>query len=89
MIDVLAGGGILEPKFRDHSLTGRYKGTRECHIEPDWLLIYEIRDDVRVLMLTGQEHTRNCLKNRLYSENSPSVLIVALAEVPSTECEEQ
>lgn len=51
VIDVLADGGILEPKFRDHSLTGRYKGTRECHIEPDWLLIYEIRDDVLVLML--------------------------------------
>ena len=51
VIDVLAGGGILEPKFRDHRLPGRYKGTRECHIEPDWLLIYEIRDDVLVLML--------------------------------------
>lgn len=51
VIEVLAGGGILEPKFRDHSLTGRYKGTRECHIEPDWLLIYEICDDVLVLMI--------------------------------------
>ena len=35
----------------DHDLTGNYKGTRECHIEPDWLLIYEICGDVLVLML--------------------------------------
>lgn len=31
---------ILEPKYRDHKLVGKYKGRRECHIEPDWLLIY-------------------------------------------------
>ena len=41
----------LDAKYRDHDLTGNYKGTRECHIEPDWLLIYEIRGDVLVLML--------------------------------------
>ena len=40
--------GILA---NDHDLTGNYKGTRECHIEPDWLLIYEICGDVLVLML--------------------------------------
>ena len=51
VIDVLANGGMLEPRYRDHDLTGRYKGTRECHIEPDWLLIYEICGDVLVLML--------------------------------------
>ena len=38
-------------KYRDHDLTGNYKGTRECHVEPDGLLIYEIRGDVLVLML--------------------------------------
>lgn len=51
VINILAEGGVLEAKYKDHSLTGSYKGTRECHIEPDWLLIYEIRDDVLVLML--------------------------------------
>ena len=40
VIDILANGGTLEAKYRDHDLTGNYKGTRECHIEPDWLLIY-------------------------------------------------
>ena len=49
--DILANGGTLDEKYRDHDLSGNYKGTRECHIEPDWLLIYEIREDVLVLML--------------------------------------
>ena len=31
----------LEPKYRDHKLIGNFKGRRECHIEPDWLLIYK------------------------------------------------
>ena len=51
VIDILANGGTLDEKDRDHDLSGNYKGTRECHIEPDWLLIYEIREDVLVLML--------------------------------------
>ena len=46
VIDILANGGTLDAKYRDHDLTGNYKGTRECHIEPDWLLIYEIRGDL-------------------------------------------
>ena len=50
VIDILANGEILDAKYKDHSLTGNYRGTRECHIEPDWLLIYEIRGDVLVLM---------------------------------------
>ena len=51
VINVLANGGTLEAKYRDHDLTGNYKGTRECHIEPDWLLIYEIQNNILVLML--------------------------------------
>lgn len=51
IIEKLAQGKTLEAKYRDHSLTGDYKGTRECHIEPDWLLIYEIIEDVLVLSL--------------------------------------
>jgi len=37
--------------MRDHDLSAKYKGTRECHIEPDWLLVYEIQNDVLVLIL--------------------------------------
>ena len=51
IIDQLANGEPLEAKYRDHDLTGEYLGCRECHIEPDWLLIYEIFDDVLVLLL--------------------------------------
>ncbi len=51
VVSILADGGTLDARYRDHDLSGNYKGTRECHIEPDWLLVYEIRDKVLVLML--------------------------------------
>ena len=51
VIDILANGEQLPEKYLDHPLSGDYRGSRECHIEPDWLLIYEIIDDVLVLML--------------------------------------
>ena len=46
-------GNTLEYIFQDHALTGEYKGTRECHIKPDWLLIYELTDEELVLIRTG------------------------------------
>lgn len=51
VIDKLANGIALDVKYKDHDLSGNYKGTRECHVEPDWLLIYEIKNNVLVLML--------------------------------------
>ena len=51
VIEQLANGEPLEEKYRDHDLSGNYKGCRECHVEPDWLLIYEINHGVLVLML--------------------------------------
>lgn len=51
VIEKLANGETLENKYRDHNSTGNYKGCRECHIEPDWLLIYEVVNEVLVLML--------------------------------------
>ena len=51
VIGLLASGHELDVKYFDHDLMGKYKGTRECHIEPDWLLVYEIRNEVLVLML--------------------------------------
>lgn len=51
VVNILADGGTLDARYRDHDLSGSYKGTRECHIEPGWLLVYEIRDEVLVLML--------------------------------------
>lgn len=41
----------LEAKYRDHESQGKYKGFRECHIQPDWLLIYLANDDVLELTL--------------------------------------
>jgi len=43
----------LTERYRDHVLVGQYKGTRECHIEPDWLLIYELAESEIVLIRTG------------------------------------
>lgn len=51
VINILANGDKLDTKFKDHDLSGSYKGTRECHIEPDWLLIYEIDNNALILML--------------------------------------
>ena len=52
VIATLANGETLEAKYRDHLLTGDYGGYRECHIQPDWLLIYFIKKDVLVLTLS-------------------------------------
>jgi len=51
VIEKLANGEKLDEKYRDHSLVGLYKGCRECHIEPDWLLVYEIFEDILILSL--------------------------------------
>ena len=51
VIEKLASGEVLDTKYKDHALTGNYKDCRECHIEPDWLLMYEIFENTLVLML--------------------------------------
>lgn len=52
VITVLAKGEMLDKKYRDHNLTGDLIGFRECHIKPDWLLIYKIENEKLVLTLT-------------------------------------
>ena len=51
VVDRLSEGEVLEPKYKDHKLSGEYEGKRECHIEPDFLLIYEISNEEIVLYL--------------------------------------
>ena len=51
IIEKLANQEPIASKYHDHGLTGKYKGCRECHIDPDWLLIYEIIEDIMVLLL--------------------------------------
>lgn len=42
LLDQLINGDELPPRYRDHPLRGNYVGSRDCHIEPDWILIYTI-----------------------------------------------
>lgn len=62
-MEKLANGEILEAKYRDHALTGNYKDSRECHIEPDWLLIYEIKNETLVLMVSRVGSHSELFKN--------------------------
>ena len=52
IITKLQNQTLLDPSYKDHPLTGSYEGFRELHIEPDWLLIYAIKNDILVLSLT-------------------------------------
>lgn len=52
VVNTLASGDVLEEKYKDHALSGKFIGCRECHITPDWLLIYEIDKGELLLYLT-------------------------------------
>ena len=52
VIDKLANRVPLEPKYCDHELKGEYAGHRECHIKPDWLLVYKVKENILTLTLT-------------------------------------
>jgi mRNA interferase YafQ len=49
VIDTLLEEKLLDPKYKDHALLGDYAGFRECHILPDWLLIYSIHHQALIL----------------------------------------
>ncbi len=49
VIGYLKEGVKLDQKYRDHKLSGAYKGWRDCHVEPDWLLIYKISSNLLIL----------------------------------------
>lgn len=53
VLSLLAYGNPLPVQYKDHSLTGNLHDFRECHIEPDWLLIYQIYEDTLVLSATA------------------------------------
>jgi mRNA interferase YafQ len=50
---LLAEGNALAPRYKDHPLAGEWKNYRDCHLEPDWLLIYKIEGDDLYLVRTG------------------------------------
>ncbi len=51
VVDKLANDIALDSKYRDHNLYGEYASYRECHIEPDWLLVYKKNNGIMVLLL--------------------------------------
>ena len=53
VIEVLAAGEVLPSVYRDHTLSGNWAGWNDCHIEPDWLLIYKLSDEELILGRTG------------------------------------
>ena len=53
VIELLSTGKILDEKYCDHQLSGKWKGHRDCHIEPDWILIYRLTSDSLYLERTG------------------------------------
>ena len=53
VLEHLAGGETREEQYKDHALRGNYAGARDCHVEPDWVLIYAIVGDELRLLRTG------------------------------------
>lgn len=53
VLNLLISQAALPAKYKDHKLAGSYDGSRELHIEPDWLLIYRIKDKSVILERTG------------------------------------
>lgn len=52
IVELLANEVSLPEQFKDHNLSGNYNGFRECHIAPDWLLIYRVNNNELVLVLS-------------------------------------
>ena len=53
LLDYVVEGNTLDEKYKDHILKGEYAGFHECHIRPDWLLIYLVEDDILTLTLVN------------------------------------
>lgn len=60
VVTALASGQILPDKYRDHNLTGKYAGFRECHLQPDWLLVYRI-DETEIILFLSRTGTHSDL----------------------------
>ena len=52
IVELLANEVPLPEQFKDHNLSGNYNSFRECHIAPDWLLIYQVNNNELVLVLS-------------------------------------
>lgn len=61
VIEIIQKGEKLDAKYRDHALSGAYRGFRECHIQPDWLLVYYIENQIMTLTLVRTGSHSNLL----------------------------
>lgn len=66
----LASGEALPAKNRDHALTGNYAHHRECHVAPDWLLVYRVFEEILELSSSAQEAIATSSTERTESPNS-------------------
>lgn len=53
VLEILAGGAAIPVKYKDHALNNNWKGYRDLHIEPDWILIYQILNDGEIVLLAA------------------------------------
>lgn len=53
VVSAIAKSEALEERHRDHALSGNWSGSRDCHIEPDWILIYRVDEEFLFLERTG------------------------------------
>jgi len=53
VVSIIAKSEVLKERYRDHSLSGKWSGSRDCHIEPDWILIYRVDVENLFLERTG------------------------------------
>jgi mRNA interferase YafQ len=53
LVSAIAGSEALQERHRDHALSGNWSGSRDCHIEPDWILIYRVDEEFLFLERTG------------------------------------
>ena len=53
VLDLLASQAPMPEKYQDHALKGEMRGYRECHIEPDWLLVYQVLENRLILLASG------------------------------------
>lgn len=62
VVDTLRQGKQFDSKYQDHELSGNFQGFRECHIKPDWLLIYLIENEILTLTLVDTGSHSDILK---------------------------
>ena len=82
VIKVLASGKDLDIKYKDHALTGNYKGFRECHILPDWLLIYKIEKNRCILYLLNTGTHTDLFEWYVYVEACKRLIVYLCFALP-------